>query len=433
MVDSGLNIISCDVKTILFPFSLIKMKKDSNNINLDYSTIYVILKTDNIHEGHAILFPLEHENEICTKAIEEIIPLVVGKNLGDITKNFGEFCMSFRSECQVRCTEPTKDVIHLAISTIINAIWDLYAKVNEKPLWKLLVDMTPEQIVNCIDFSCITNVLTRDEALDILRKNQSGKDERIKEICQNRYPAYITLTEYPDHSNLEALCSEALSEGWTHFKTRLGNNIDDAVDKCTLIREKIGYENKLIISTNQMWNDIDTINNMNILKKFQPMWIEGPADPNETCYALQNSMLSKNLLSKKDLMLSKLDTCALGINEILATLLIASKYGIQICPTASSVGFCEYAQHISIFNYIYVSASYDNQILEYVDYLHLHAYFENPVVVNNGKLVAPQSPGCNITIKNSSIEKYQYPNGDEWQEYFRYRNMIEIYQCLFGY
>ena len=341
--------------------------------------------------------------------------------------------MGITSDSQVRWLGPEKGALHLASGAIVNAVWDLYAKSEGKPLWKLLADMTPEQIVSCIPFSYITDALTPDEALEILRRNAATKQAREQEMFKFGYPAYTTSAGWLGYSDekMRTLVREMLARGWTHFKMKVGRNLEHDVRRARLLREEIGWERGLMMDANQVWDVSEAIHCMKELAVFRPHWIEEPTSPDDvlghatiaraiapigvaTGEHCQNRVIFKQLLQAGAISFCQIDSCRLGgVNEVLAVLLMAAKFGVPVCPHAGGVGLCEYVQHLSIFDFIAVSASLENRVLEYVD--HLHEHFVSPVVMNGDRYMPPAAPGYSIEIKPESLDRYEFPNGEVWQ------------------
>jgi L-fuconate dehydratase len=335
-------------------------------------------------------------------------------------------------DSQLRWIGPEKGAIHLATAAIVNAVWDLYAKVEGKPVWKLLADMSPEQLVACIDFRYITDALTPDEALAILHRHAPTRAEREAEMLRDGFPAYTTSAGWLGYSDdkLRRLCQEAIAAGWTHFKLKVGADLQDDIRRCAITREEIGPERKLMVDANQRWDVGEAIEHMRSLAPFNPWWIEEPTSPDDvlghatiaravapigvaTGEHCQNRVIFKQLLQADAIKFCQIDSCRLGgVNEVLAVLLMAAKFGVPVCPHAGGVGLCEYVQHLSIFDYICVSASLEDRILEYVD--HLHEHFLHPVVIKNGRYMPPQAPGYSITMYPASLNTYEFPKGDAW-------------------
>src|SRR4051794_7591233 len=370
------EIIARDIR---FPTSRSLDGSDAMNEAPDYSAAYVVLKTDSPDgvEGHGLTFTIGRGTEVCVAAVHALSYLLVGKTLESFTADMGGFWRMITGDSQLRWLGPEKGVIHLATAALVNAVWDLYAKVERKPLWKLLSDMTPEQLVACIDFRYITDVLTPEEARAILERNAPTRAEREAEMVREGYPAYTTSTGWLGYSDekIRRLCREALAEGWTHFKIKVGRSIADDVRRAGIIREEIGPERKLMMDANQVWGVDEAIANMARLAAFNPWWIEEPTSPDDilghaavarevapigvaTGEHVQNRIVFKQLFQAGAIRFCQIDSCRLGgVNEILAVLLMAAKFGVPVCPHAGGVGLCEYVQHLSLFDYLCVSAS----------------------------------------------------------------------------
>ncbi len=423
------------VRDIRFPTSRSLDGSDAMNPDPDYSAAYVVLRTDhpNNLEGHGLTFTIGRGNELCVAAIEALKPLVLGKTLESFTQNMGDFWRMITGDSQLRWIGPDKGAIHLGTAAVVNAVWDLYAKTEGKPLWKLIVDMTPEQFVSCIDFRYITDALTPDEALAILQANAATKAEREAEMQRVGYPAYTTSAGWLGYSDekLRRLCREAIAEGWTHFKQKVGADLEDDMRRASIIREEIGDERTLMMDANQRWDVGEAIANMRELARFNPWWIEEPTSPDDvlghaaiaraiapigvaTGEHCQNRIIFKQLLQADAIKFCQIDSCRLGgVNEVLAVLLMAAKFGVPVCPHAGGVGLCEYVQHLSIVDYICVSASLESRVLEYVD--HLHEHFLDPVVIQDGRYMPPKAPGYSITMYPASLDEYEFPTGEAWQ------------------
>ncbi|XP_070557011.1 mitochondrial enolase superfamily member 1-like [Ptychodera flava] len=326
--------------------------------------------------------------------------------------------------------------MHLSTAAVVNALWDLWGKLENKPVWKLLVDMEPEKLVSCIDFRYITDVLTREEALEILRSNAASKHQREQELRESGFPAYTTSVGWLGYSDetLTQLCNKALEEGWTKFKVKVGANLQDDKRRCALIRKMIGWENKMMSDANQRWDVNEAIDYMKELAEFKLWWIEEPTSPDDvlghatiakalnpigigvaTGEHAQNRVIFKQLLQAKAIQFCQIDSCRVGgVNENLAIILMAKKFGVPVCPHAGGVGLCELVQHLSMFDYICVSASLENRVIEYVD--HLHEHFKDPVIIRNGCYMPPKLPGYSIEMKPESVSDYEYPTGKAWQQ-----------------
>lgn len=424
------------VHDIRFPTSQGLDGSDAMNPDPDYSAAYVVLGTDagDGIEGHGLTFTIGRGNELCVAAVEALAPLVRGMTLATITADMGAFWRRITGDSQLRWVGPEKGVIHLATAALVNAVWDLWAKVEGKPLWKLLADMSPEEVVRCVDFRYITDALTPGEALEILRRHHATRGEREAQLVRDGYPAYTTSAGwlgYPD-DKIRQLCRDGVAEGWSHFKIKVGRDLDDDVRRASIIREVIGPDRKLMMDANQVWDVPQAIEWMRTLAQFDPWWIEEPTSPDDvlghaaiaravapigvaTGEHCQNRVVFKQLMQAGAIRFCQIDACRLGgVNEVLAVLLMASKFGIPVCPHAGGVGLCEYVQHLAIFDYLCVSASLDNRIVEYVD--HLHEHFVDPVVMRHGRYLPPAAPGYSITMKPASLAAHAYPDGAVWRE-----------------
>ena len=428
-----LKIVDVFVRDIRFPTSEALDGSDAMNPDPDYSATYVTLNTNSSHCGNGLTFTIGRGNELCVAAVNAMKYMLINRDLTEITKNLGEFWRSIVSDSQLRWLGPEKGVIHLATAAIVNAVWDLYAKVEGKPLWKLLVDMSPEDLVRSIDFRYITDVLSPQDALEILEINLTTREKRESEILSQGYPAYTTSAGWLGYSDqkIESLCRESVDKGWTHFKMKVGGKIEDDIRRASIMRNAIGPDRKLMFDANQNWDVEQAIENMKSLARFDPLWIEEPTSPDDvlghqkiseeispigvaTGEHCQNRVIFKQFFQVAAMQFCQLDSCRLGgVNEVLSVLLMAAKFNIPVCPHAGGVGLCEYVQHISIFDYICVSASLENRILEYVD--HLHEHFEHPVVIKNGRYIAPKEPGYSITMKGESLTEFEFPGGNAWK------------------
>lgn len=419
-----------------FPTSRTAAGTDAMHADPDYSAAYVILKTDGDLEGHGLTFTIGRGNEICVAAIGAMRHLVVGRTLAEITSDLSGFWRSLASESQLRWLGPEKGAIHLALAAIVNAVWDLYAKAEGKPLWKLLADMPPRRIVGAIDFRYISDALTPDEAVDILERQTASRAAREAELLRIGYPAYTTSAGwigYPD-DGIRRLVRNALADGWTHFKVKVGGLPQDDARRVGLVREEIGPGRTLMIDANQSWGVDEAIERVAELARYRPWWIEEPTSPDDvlghatiaaavrqygvgvaTGEHCANRIIFKQLLQAKAIDFCQIDSCRLGgVNENLAVILMAAKFGVPVCPHAGGVGLCEYVQHLSMFDFIAVSGTMEGRVTEFVD--HLHEHFEEPVVVRRGRYMPPTKPGYSITIKPESRLTHSFPGGPVWAE-----------------
>ena len=423
------------VRDIRFPTSRQLDGSDAMNPDPDYSAAYVILQTDGPHEGHGLTFTIGRGNEVVVAAVRALAPLVVGRTLESCTADMGAFWRHITGDSQLRWIGPEKGAIHLATAAVVNAVWDLWAKTQGKPLWQLLADLTPEQLTACIDFRYLTDALTPDDALALLRKLAPTKSARLAALRERGYPAYTTSAGWLGYADekLRRLCREALAGGWSHLKIKVGRDLADDLRRCAIIREEIGWERQLMMDANQVWDVPEAIAWMRELARFQPWWIEEPTSPDDVlghaaiARALnplgigvatgehgQNRVMFKQLMQAGAIQFCQIDAARLGgVNEVLAVLLLAAKFGIPVCPHAGGVGLCEYVQHLSIFDYLAVSGSLENRVIEYVD--HLHEHFLDPVVLRAGHYQIPARPGYSIEMKPDSLAAHEFPDGPAWR------------------
>ncbi len=431
----AIKITDIFVRDIRFPTSQTLAGSDAMNSAPDYSAAYVVLKTDHPRglEGHGLTFTIGRGNELCVAAINTLKPLVLNQTLECLTADMGAFWNRLTGDSQLRWVGPEKGVIHLATAALVNAVWDLYARCAGKPLWKLLVDMTPEQLVACIPFSYITDALTPDEALAILHRHNETKKIREQELLAVGFPAYTTSAGWLGYSDgkLRSLVREGLAQGWTHFKMKVGRDLEEDMRRARVIREEIGAERTLMMDANQVWDVDEAIRCVKELSVFDPHWIEEPTSPDDvlghatiaraiapvgvaTGEHCHSRVMFKQLLQAGAISFCQIDSCRLGgVNEVLAVLLMAAKFGVPVCPHAGGVGLCEYVQHLSMFDYIAVSASLENRVLEYVG--HLHEHFVNPVVMKGDHYLPPLAPGYSIEMKPESLATYEFPGGEAWR------------------
>ncbi|CAE6733763.1 L-fuconate dehydratase [Paraburkholderia haematera] len=428
------TITKLSVRDIRFPTSRSLDGSDAMNAAPDYSAAYVTLETDSPKglTGHGLTFTIGRGNEICVTAVQALAPLVVGKTLEDIAANMGAFWRALTSDSQLRWIGPDKGAIHLATAAVVNAAWDLWAKAQGKPVWKLLVDMSPEELVRCLDFRYVTDAITPQEAIAMLHRHAGTRGEREKEMLAHGYPAYTTSAGWLgyDDDKIRRLAREGVAQGWTHFKQKVGGNLEEDMRRARILREEIGENLKLMMDANQVWDVDEAVANMRRLAQFDPWWIEEPTSPDDilghaairqrirpigvaTGEHCHNRVMFKQLLQAEAIDFCQVDSCRLGgLNEVIVVLLMAAKFGVPVCPHAGGVGLCEYVQHISLFDYICVSASLENRVLEYVD--HLHEHFVDPVVIRNGRYMPPQRAGYSIEMHAASLDRYAFPQGPAW-------------------
>ena len=394
------------------------------NPDPDYSAAYVILETDGDHEGHGLTFTLGRGNELCVAAIESLAPRVVGCSLEEIVADMGAFWRHVTGDSQLRWVGPDKGVVHLATGAVVNAVWDLWARHEGKPVWQLVNEMTSEQIIRCIDFRYLTNALTPQEAHDVLEKTRDGRNERLQLLLTQGYPAYTTSAGWLGYSDdkLRSLCREAVDAGWTHLKLKVGRDLEDDIRRLRTVREVVGDKITLMVDANQVWEPSEAVEWMKSLAKFDLWFLEEPTSPDDilghrqvregihpvkvaTGECCQNRIIFKQFLQADAIDIVQIDATRVGgLNENLAIMLMAAKFGKPICPHAGGVGLCEYVQHLSMIDYLCISGSWEGKVAEYVD--HLHEHFVTPCILKNGRYQAPMDPGFSIEMKTETLARF---------------------------
>ena len=429
-----IKILSVEAKDIRFPTSKSLDGSDAMNKDPDYSAAYAILKTNDPNfEGHGLTFTEGRGNELCVAAIKSLSYLLIGKSLKDIASDMAGFWRMITGDTQLRWLGPEKGVIHMATGAIVNAVWDLYAKIEGKPVWKLIADMTPQQLISCIDFTYLTDVITPEESVRMLSKWADTKQERIDYLLKNGYPAYTTSAGWLGYSEekIRKLSREAKLEGWKYLKMKVGGEVKEDIKRASIIGEEVGDEMRLMMDANQVWDVNEAIDNMKLLAKFNPWWIEEPTSPDDVLGHLaikkvvspikvatgehcQNRVMFKQFMESGAIDICQVDSCRMGgVNEVLSVMLMAAKFNIPVCPHAGGVGLCEYVQHLSMIDYICISGTLENRMTEYVD--HLHEHFVTPVKIKNGNYMPPPEPGYSIQMKEKSLESYTFPTGEIWK------------------
>jgi L-fuconate dehydratase len=405
------------------------------NRDPDYSAAYVVLRTDSELEGHGFCFTIGRGNEVARAAIDSLAPLVVGRPIGDL----GEFARRLTHDSQLRWLGPEKGAIHMAAAAVINAAWDLTAKAAGQPLWRLLSELSPEAIVDLVDFRYLTDALTPDDALSILRAAVPGRAERTARLERDGYPAYTTTPGWLgyDDEKLVRLSKEAVADGYTLIKLKVGADLNEDIRRFALARDAVGDDIRIAVDANQRWDVETAITWMTALAPYRPWWIEEPTSPDDvlghatirralstagvdggpiavaTGEHVQNRVVFKQLLQVDAIDYVQLDACRVGgVNENIAILLLAAKFGRPVCPHAGGVGLCELVRHLSMFDYVAVSGTMDNRVIEYVD--HLHEHFMDPAVIRDGAYVAPMMPGYSAQMWGETLRRYEFPGGPEW-------------------
>jgi L-fuconate dehydratase len=428
------KIVGLEILDLRFPTARAAVGTDAMHPDPDYSAAYVILETDGGLDGHGLTFTIGRGNEVCVAAIDAFRHHVVGRTLADLTSDLGAFWRQLAGDSQLGWLGPEKGVIHLAMAAIVNAVWDLYAKAEGKPVWKLLTDMTPAELVRCIDFRYITDALTREEALDLLERRRSTKADRERELRRRGYPAYTTSAGWIGYGDerVRQACREAVDAGWTHFKVKVGASPGEDYRRVKLVRESIGPDRTLMIDANQRWDVGEAIERVRALSEFDLLWIEEPTSPDDvlghaaiaravapigvaTGEHCANRVLFKQLLQAGAISHCQIDSCRLGgVNENLAVILMAARFGVPVCPHAGGVGLCELVQHLSMFDFTSVSGTMEGRVTEFVD--HLHEHFVDPVVIRNARYMPPEAPGYGAEIVPASRLAFRFPGGAAWRK-----------------
>jgi L-fuconate dehydratase len=435
-VDAPTRITALETYDVRFPTSRELDGSDAMNPDPDYSAAYVIVRTDAPDglAGHGFAFTIGRGNDIQVAAIRSLTPFLVGAPLTETLADMGGLWRRLVHDSQLRWLGPEKGVVHMAVAAVVNALWDLKARLAGKPLWKLLADMTPEQIVDLVDFRYLTDALTRDEALQILRAAEPGRAEREARLRVRGYPAYTTTPGWLgyDDVKLRRLSEEAVADGFTQIKLKVGADIADDVRRLAIAREAVGPNVRIAVDANQRWDVADAISWIRALSPYDPWWIEEPTSPDDilghaairlaiapikvaTGEHVQNRIIFKQMLQARALDFLQLDaTRVAGVNENIAILLLAARFGVPVCPHAGGVGLCELVQHLSMFDYVAVSGSIENRAIEYVD--HLHEHFVDPAVVKDGQYRTPTAPGFSAEMYPDTLSAYAYPDGPIWSE-----------------
>jgi L-fuconate dehydratase len=410
-----------------FPTSQSLAGSDAMNPDPDYSAAYVILDTDEAGlAGHGLTFTIGRGNDLCRLAIEAMRHLVVGLDLEWIKADPARFWRHVTGDSQLRWIGPDKGVIHLATGAIVNAAWDLWAKKAGKPVWRLVAEMSPEEILRIVDFRYLSDAITPEEALAILCRAEAGKADRIARLEAEGYPCYTTSAGWLGYSDdkLRSLCREAVAAGFTHIKMKVGRDLDDDIRRLRIAREEIGPDRLLMIDANQVWEVGEAIDWVKKLSFADPYFIEEPTSPDDvaghraireaiapvrvaTGEMCQNRILFKQFIAGGAIDVVQIDACRLGgLNEVLAVLLIAAKFDLPVWPHAGGVGLCEYVQHLSMIDFLCVSGTREGRVIEYVD--HLHEHFVDPCVIRDAAYMPPVRPGFSIEMKPESIERHRF-------------------------
>ncbi|MFF4836155.1 L-fuconate dehydratase [Streptomyces sp. NPDC001315] len=433
-VPASARIAALDVLDVRFPTSEHLDGSDAMNPEPDYSAAYVVLRTDagDGLEGHALAFTTGRGNDVQAAAIAALAPYVVGLSVEEVCSDLGAFSRSLVHDPQLRWLGPEKGAIHMATGAVVNAAWDLAAKRAGKPVWRFLGEMSPEELVAQVDFRWLSDALTPEDALDILRRAAPGREHRIGQLLDQGYPAYTTTPGWLGYSDekLSRLAREAVADGFTQIKLKVGADLEDDVRRMRTARETVGDDIRIAVDANQRWDVQPAIDWMRALAPYQPYWIEEPTSPDDilghatvrkavepikvaTGEHIANRVVFKQLLQAGAVDIVQIDSARVGgVNENIAILLLAAKFGVPVCPHAGGVGLCEMVQHLSMFDYVAVSGTTEDRVIEYVD--HLHEHFVDPVRIVDGHYLAPTLPGLSAQMRPESLKEYTYPDGPVW-------------------
>lgn len=420
---------------VRFPTSRERDGSDAMNPDPDYSAAYVVLRTDDPagHAGHGFAFTIGRGNDVQVAGITALAPHVVGRPVADVCDDMGAFFRLLTHDSQLRWLGPEKGVMQMAIAAVVNAAWDLAAKRAGVPLWKLLADLSPEAVVALVDFRYLSDALTPGDALEILRRNAATRMQREAEMRATGFPAYTTSAGWLGYSDdkIRSRVREALAGGFTHIKLKVGRDLDDDVRRCRIARTEMGPSPKLMVDANQIWDRDTAIAAIRRLAEFDLFWVEEPTNPDDvlahaaiaaavapiaiaTGEHAANRVTFKQLLQARAIGFAQIDAVRSGgVNDTIATLLLAAKFGIPVCPHAGGVGLCELVQHLAIFDYIAIGAHLENRVLEFVD--HLHEHFVDPVRIERAHYRAPLAPGFSSAMHPESIAAFTFPDGAAWR------------------
>ena len=423
-----LTITGFETHDLRFPTSEHLDGSDAMNPDPDYSAAYCILRTNAAGMcGYGMTFTIGRGNELCVAAIHSLASLLVGQPLEALMRRPVDLYRRLTADSQLRWVGPEKGVIHLAAAAVINAVWDLWARAREKPVWRLVGEMSPEEFVAAVDFRYLADALTEPQALELLRARLPGKPDRIARLVDSGYPSYTTSAGWLGYSDeaLREKCRDLKARGWSHFKIKVGRDLEDDLRRCRVLRDEMGPEARMMIDANQVWDVPQAIEWVGALAKFDPWFVEEPTHPDDilghlaiaraiapirvaTGEMCHNRIMFKQFMQSGALQVCQLDSCRLGgVNEVMAVLLLAERFSIPVCPHAGGVGLCEYVQHISMIDYVCVSGTLDGRVAEYSD--HLHEHLHDPVVMRAGCYMPPEMPGYGVRFTDAAIEHFSFP------------------------
>jgi L-fuconate dehydratase len=430
------TILGFDTYDVRFPTSRHLDGSDAMNPNPDYSAAYLVLRTDASDgagelAGHAHVFTIGRGNDIQIAALRVLEPFLAGRDLDETLSDLGGLSRRLIGDSPLRWLGPERGVVHMAIGAVLNACWDLAARRAGKPLWRLLADLSPAEIVSMVDFRYLADALTPDEALALLERGAAGKAERAEILERDGYPAYSTTPGWLGYSDelMAELCAQAVADGFGIVKLKVGARLEDDIRRCHIARDAVGEQIGIALDANQVWDVPSAISWMRELAPVRPEWIEEPTSPDDilgtaairsaipvriaTGEHISNRVVFKQLLQASAIDIMQIDACRVaGVNENIANLLLAAKFGVPVCPHAGGVGLCEIVQHLAMFDYVAVSGTTDGRVIEWID--HLHEQYVTPAVVTGGRYVTPTAPGASTELRPESIAEFSFPAGPAW-------------------
>ncbi|HEX9538485.1 MAG TPA: enolase C-terminal domain-like protein [Streptosporangiaceae bacterium] len=429
------TIVGFDTFDVRFPTSRTLDGSDAMNQSPDYSAAALVLRTDAADglAGHSHVFTIGRGNDIQLAAVRALEPLLANRDVDEVLSDLGALSRRLVGDSPLRWLGPERGVVHMAIGAVLNACWDLAARRAGKPLWHFLADMSAEEIVSLVDFRYLTDALTPDDAFELLERGTSGRAGRRQVLERDGYPAYTTAPGWLGYSDerLAELCAESVQDGFTQVKLKVGANLDDDQRRCGIARDVVGEDVAIALDANQVWDVPDAIAWMRELAPVRPTWIEEPTSPDDilgtavirqgvkpvrvaTGEHVANRVIFKQLLQAEAIDIMQIDACRVaGVNENIANLLLAAKFGVPVCPHAGGVGLCEMVQHLSMFDYVALSGTMDGRQIEWID--HLHEHFTAPARVDRGRYVAPTEPGASAEFRPESLTEFSFPGGPAWR------------------